>query len=77
MVFDVYDLIKCYKLIMFIIDIVIKEDLEFCKIVECFCVDLVEFELVFVKVWFKLNYCDLGLCVCYLGDEVFVEVLVW
>lgn len=76
-VFDVYNLEKKYVLFMLIIDFVLCMDLVYEKIFCCFYENLDEFVDVFVCVWFKLIYCDMGLKVCYLGLEVFVEELIW
>lgn len=33
--------------------------------------------MVFVKVWFKLIYCDMGFKVCYLGNDILEENFIW
>lgn len=59
------------------VDMVLKIDFEYCKILECFYKDFVYFLEVFVWVWFKFIYCDMGLKVCYFGLDVLVEDLIW
>lgn len=62
---------------MFIIDLLLCVDLVYEKIFCCFLVDLQVFVDVFVCVWFKFIYCDMGFCLCYLGLEVLVEEFFW
>lgn len=62
---------------MFIIDFLLKVDLEYKKILFCFKENLEEFEKVFVKVWFKLIYWDMGLKVCYIVVDLLLEQFIW
>lgn len=59
------------------VDMVMKMDLEYCKIFEKFYNDYEYFSEVFVCVWFKLIYCDFGFKVCYIGLDVLEEILIW
>lgn len=77
MVFDVYIFGKCIVLLMLIIDLLLCFDLIYELILCCFYENFDQFVDVFVWVWFKLIYCDMGLKVLYLGFEVLVEDLLW
>lgn len=77
MVFDVYDLFIRYVLFMVIIDFVLREDFVYLKILKYFYENLVELVDVFLCVWYKLIYCDMGFVFCYLGFEVLKEELIW
>lgn len=76
-ILDLFNLEKKCKLIMLVIDLILCFDLEFEKIFCCFFNDLQVFNEVFVWVWFKLIYCDMGLKFCYFGLEVLKEDLIW
>lgn len=60
----------CIMLIMMDVDMVMKMDFVYCKIIECFCEDQEYFNDIFVCVWFKFMYCDMGLKICYIGFDV-------
>lgn len=76
-IFDFFDFNVKYKLIMLIIDLVFCFDFEYEKIVRRFFENLEELEVVFVKVWFKFIYWDMGFKFIYVGFEVLKENFIW
>lgn len=77
MVFEVDGFGKKVLVMMIIVDMVMCMDLIYGEILCCFYENLDQFVDVFVCVWFKLIYCDMGLKVFYKGLEVLVEELIW
>lgn len=61
MILDVYDLNVKYVFFMLIIDLLLWMDLVYEKILCYFLENLDEFVDVYVCVWFKFMYCDMGL----------------
>lgn len=74
---DVYVEGKCNLFVMIMVDFVLKYDFKYCVIVEWFFVDFKEYFIVFVKVWFKFIYRDMGLKERYLGIDILEENFIW
>lgn len=62
---------------MLIIDLFFCFDFGFEKIFCCFLEYIDQFVDVFVCVWFKLFYCDMGFWLCWFGFEILFEVFLW
>ena len=74
---DAHDASKRHAPIMFTTDLALKMDPSYRAIAERFRKNPEEFQLAFVKAWFKLTHRDMGPRARYIGAEVPREELIW